>query len=420
MNKSVRTIISVGIGTTLFISSLNSRVNLLPNYTQINEHRRHIEARLVHNLTLHGLHGDGSDAYYRCTAGQFITSPPNYNKAGGLKGVRQALRPPLNGTGIFDFQVDISSTDLKIMLVGNSLSEQLSAGLEEAMCYTLDDKMATVDRVLLRNKSSCIVTDVPDHDNEWYRPKPLISSPAGGIIMNVMTTSFVDTDKKWNLWDPGVSALVKALKDVNRQHLPLIDIFVYQFPSGHIDLLDFHERHLEEAVKAASELFGSSMVIFPTVAAMNNVHSTYSWNLVNERIRNFVKNYQPMINSTVRSVQTLDYARLINEYMEVNAGLLGILKNDTFVLRKTDRWKTLVALQCSAMPLFDNGRGCQPGMISLDGMHLCPQTVHGRINAGLLCLLDCKYNHRGLGYQLCSDGCNDRYMSLQPVNPFHW
>ena len=423
-NSIIRSVFCVLVVVTYWLQS-RPRVNL-PQQQKVvaqEQHKRRLKARLVHNLTLHGLHGDGSDAHYRCTLGEHV-STPNYNKWGGLVGAREALRPPLNDTGIFDFHVDISSTDLKIMLVGNSLSEQLSAGLEEALCYSLSDKLATgMDREPLRNKTSCRITDVPDPENEWYKSKPVVSSITGGIIMNVMeTTNFVDTAKMWNVQDPAVSALVQTLKEEvvlgsTRDQMPLIDVFVYQFPSGHINLDQFHERHLKEAVTAASELFGASMVIFPTVAAMNNVKDTVAWNLVNRRIRSFVSMYEPLINSTVKSVQTLDYAGLINEYMILNAGMVGIPSNETFVHRKGDRWRTLTSLACTSKP-FDEDKGCKPGMISLDGIHLCPQTVHGRINAGLLCLLDCKFNNLhplGPHNQSCSNQCNEKYMTLSSV-----
>ena len=52
-----------------------------------------------------------------------------------------------------------------------------------------------------------------------------------------------------------------------------------------------------------------------------------------------------------------------------------------------------------------------------DGMHLCPETFHGRINAALVCLLDCKYNQMLDRKSLvtCSNSCNSKYMSLNPV-----
>lgn len=55
--------------------------------------------------------------------------------------------------------------------------------------------------------------------------------------------------------------------------------------------------------------------------------------------------------------------------------------------------------------------------LQLDGMHTCPETFQGRVNAGVVCLLDCKFNRRlaGRGLAECDDGCNSRYMNLEPI-----
>jgi len=52
-----------------------------------------------------------------------------------------------------------------------------------------------------------------------------------------------------------------------------------------------------------------------------------------------------------------------------------------------------------------------------DGMHQCPETFHGRVNAALVCLLDCRFNQRLLPSSIlsCSDGCNSKYMNVDPI-----
>ena len=71
--------------------------------------------------------------------------------------------------------------------------------------------------------------------------------------------------------------------------------------------------------------------------------------------------------------------------------------------------------------LYSNGYICSfvpfPLFLQNDGMHLCPETFHGRINAALVCLLDCKFSnkHRRRSQATCSNGCNSKYMNLQPI-----
>ena len=62
------------------------------NGQHIHQNNRHIEARIVHNLPVHGLHADGSDVEYRCSVGELIHKPKAYKLWGGLNGTRQPLQ----------------------------------------------------------------------------------------------------------------------------------------------------------------------------------------------------------------------------------------------------------------------------------------------------------------------------------------
>lgn len=208
---------------------------------------------------------------------------------------------------------------------------------------------------------------------------------------------------------------------------------MYQFQSGHVDLHDFDEYYLEQAIVAASDLFQATTVLFPTLAWMNNVDpaSVDILHEVNDRIRNFARLYTPPRSktSTVESVHVLDFAELSRSYIEANAKILDIPPNATYTVRVESRWESLVAQMCASLPFAEDPRGCLPGMVSLDGMHQCPETFHGRMNAVLVCVLDCKFNQRhhfasgNKNYNqntvksllTCSDGCNSKYMNVHPI-----
>jgi hypothetical protein len=56
-------------------------------------------------------------------------------------------------------------------------------------------------------------------------------------------------------------------------------------------------------------------------------------------------------------------------------------------------------------------------------MHPCLEAIGGRIFASLACLLRCVYNHHetesneGKGFiRACEQDCNNRFMSLMPVD----
>jgi len=353
----------------------------------IHHNRRHVEARIVHNLPVHGLHADGSDVEYRCSVGELIHRPKAYKLWGGLNGTRQPLQYPLNQSGVFDFAVHISNINLKILIVGNSLGEQLHAGLEEAMCYPtkMTNQTTGIDRRLLAKQAAaahCNTKFVENTNNQWVKePRIVTTTQSGGGMLAVIkdNTNMIDTKTKWNMNNTAISTIVQALdsavdfdnngiegNNINKRE-QLLDVLVYQFQSGHIDLHDFDEYYLEKAISAAGTLFQATTVIFPTIAWMNNVNHTNVDKLheVNERIRNFARLYIPKSSSSVESVLVLDIAQLSTAYIEANAKILNISDHQTYTLRLDSMFKPLVAHICASLPFKDDPRGCLPGMISV-------------------------------------------------------
>jgi len=237
----------------------------------------------------------------------------------------------------------------------------------------------------------------------------------------------------------------------------ILDTFIFQFPSGHVDMAKLEVQNLVDVVQAASKLFNAKSVLFLTIAWNNNIPSNkvQLWKEKNELIRMFAANYtkqqQQQTSSstrTVETVQVLDFATLSTNLIEANSKALGLdldlsaTNNDndtdtttrTYTLRLSSRWKNLVAHACGSMPFVDDTKGCLPNAFSVDGMHWCPETVHGRLNAGLVCILGCIHNHNHGQYfggntsnsssssghhlknstTMCSNQCNSKYMSLEP------
>jgi len=303
--------------------------------------------------------------------------------------------------------------------------------------------MTPSDRRLLRNQATCKTKFAKNPNGQWIKEPRIVSTPSGGMIGVIKdNTNMIDTKTKWNRNNTAISSLLKVLNnndgidkntaENNTERKKLLDVLVYQFQSGHVDLHDFDEYYLEQAIVAASDLFQATTVLFPTLAWMNNVDpaSVDILHEVNDRIRNFARLYTPRSKtSTVESVHVLDFAELSRSYIEANAKILDIPSNETYTVRVESRWESLVAQMCASLPFSEDPRGCLPGMVSLDGMHQCPETFHGRMNAVLVCVLDCKFNqwhHSASGNKnynqntaksllTCSDGCNSKYMNVHPI-----
>ena len=335
------------------------------------------------------MHADGSDVEYRCSVGELIYKPKAYKLWGGLNGTRQPLEYPLNQSGVFDFAVHISDMNLKVLIVGNSLGEQLHAGLEEAMCYPINmmNKTTSIDRRLLANQAAihCNTKFIENINNQWAKEPRIVTTQSGGMLAVIKdNTNMIDTKTKWNMNNTVISSIVQALgssavddisldnnsinNNMNKRGQRLLDVLVYQFQSGHVDFYDFDEYYLEEAISAAGTLFQATAVIFPTIAWMNNVNHTNVDKLheVNERIRNFARMYTQMqSSSSVESVLVLDIAQLSTAYIEANAKILNIPDHQTYTLRLDSMFKPLVAHICASLPFKDDPRGCLPGVVSV-------------------------------------------------------
>ena len=478
-------------------------------------YRRRISAKLVHPLKLQGLNGAGQDVHYRCEQDvrhhHFM-----YREWGGPRGVRRPLFPPFDSTeyGFIDTHVQIQHLDLKILIVGNSLGEQLRAGLDEAMCYYYgdnnndDDKNKSnsslsstlyaternhenvtevlrglpVDREAMRNETVCEVSiygkDDVFEDTCVVWPPPPSSSPKHtengnserrGFIASVkfQQSDMINTTTIWNHDNPAIQELVNRLssdKQTMNSTSPFIrssksnaspramkeeaessvvDVFIYQWQSGHVRLWQFDESRLDDTVVAASTLFRSDIMILTTIFPHNNARFDVDirrMNDINARIRSYARRYNeknttmtlhpPGADSgnsrssktatTVRAIMVLDYAMLIEQYMEKNAQHIGMFANETYTLRlKKARWKHLISLACTSLPYPNDPKGCSPGMVSVDGIHLCPETIHGRVNAAMVCMLDCAYHQirSSEEIQRCSEECNRKYMTVNPL-PF--
>lgn len=89
-----------------------------------------INAHLYHKLPLHGIHADGTTAYYHCQPGETIRNGM-YRKWGGPKNTRQPLpsgtgtgnSTSLNASGVLDSHIKFNNMELTLFIVGNSLGE---------------------------------------------------------------------------------------------------------------------------------------------------------------------------------------------------------------------------------------------------------------------------------------------------------
>ena len=113
----------------------------------------------------------------------------------------------------------------------------------------MTETMAPSDRKLWSNQATFCKSKFVGNPGAWIKEPPIVSTPSGGVLGVIKdNTNMIDTKTKWKV---NSTAIVKALDEngiigesnanstVKRKDL--LDVLVYQFQSGHVDLNDFDE-----------------------------------------------------------------------------------------------------------------------------------------------------------------------------------
>ncbi len=204
-----------------------------------------------------------------------------------------------------------------------------------------------------------------------------------------------------------------------------------------------------EAIDLVGKHFGAETVVISTLTFSNNVQTLNDWagiQRVNEMIRQIARNWEPNDLKSVRWILVQEFGNFTNQMIWTNAmhigydvdlnfsvnGWEGV--NADFLLDRFEQvskfhYSHSKPMVCAKRPNSTNVQSCKYNKISPDGMHWCSPTLGPRYSASVACLLGCVYNRR-LGYmvdtetsnitnesvRVCEDECNQRFMSLVPVD----
>jgi hypothetical protein len=143
-----------------------------------------------------------------------------------------------------------------------------------------------------------------------------------------------------------------------------------------------------------------------------------------------LKSFSRKNHSAADNILVLDFGRLGDALTNWNAELLGMnVTNNTDYLfealpHKNKRLVVSMAQVCSTEDLHGNDyKTCRNigNGFSLDGLHWCSESLNGRLNAGTACMMQCMYSFESDDFENmrgCEDDCNDRFMSLRPIDRF--
>jgi hypothetical protein len=424
------------------------------------------------------------------------------------------MHPVMKSTpGVLDFTTFLS-TDLKILVMGDSVAMQISQTIEEMLGAKLENRQ--VYRYIRGSG-----------DNDTLRESLHVSAPirGGGVVAGWRLLGMLlhdNLNKHLPNFGPGwrMQDVYKILhhtyntssnlhtyntshksKDYiyrnggkqqelventrRQQKVDSFDVLLFHIPIGWIkDKNSINNITLMETVILAGQLFGVETVVFNVPSFTNNIVTAQqlkSLIQVQYRIVQFSQDFVPSKEeTTVQHVLTLRMDRLMDETMEWNARLMGMIPNISTTTTRTptnraaaaaaainstttiddeNDWRLVsvqplnrrmtyihtnhVAQTCSALPRPETPNKCPPNYFSRDGMHVCMETMGGRLFAGLGCVLGCVYNNNDnsssaslsekcqqqqssksseerFGHHEnvlnCVNACNDLYLSLTSVD----
>ena len=365
--------------------------------------------------------------------------------------------------GVLDFTT-YWSTDLKTLVMGDSVGIQLSETLEEVVSANVSHR--SVLRESWRGHVGLHVSAPVQGGGAvagWRILHFLLARKHGSGLPNHCCGGWLRSDVHQLLthtYSVPEATASNTASGISNSTIQSFDVMIFRISHGWNKLDIVSRENIEETIRLASSLFGVKTLIFLSLPFINNIVAQADLDLLhvkrkllqevahNWTMQQQLKRQRDGMVEGVETVLVLDMAKLTDELITWNANLLGMdtTTSDYWLGRTTDDKNPNVsythhtAQVCAKVPP-KRQRGkpnkCALNSISVDGMHWCFETIGGRLFAGMACQLACVYsNHNATEPSVpamstkndtfipmsspvedCAQKCNDKYMGLQPVDP---
>ena len=345
----------------------------------------------------------------------------------GVWSDRIGLPEELQGKGVLNFGTTIS-TDLKIMIMGDSLGIMFTQGFENAA-----------------GASSEHYTVIRFTGNGGYEGNT-VAAPVrgGGVVAGWRITAMLQRKNEgaplpnlgpgWRREDAtrllnhtyfSTMSASSPIKTVGS-----MDVLVFRIMHGWVPFDQITQQTLQETIELAHELLGIKTVVFFNVPFTNNIRTmkeVQEMERKNSMIREFCMNWKPVENG-VQRLLVLDYHNFMDELIAANSRAIGMNEtadNSHWLIRLGPTNHASVAQSCAILPPSNDPSGCTRNYLTEDGMHPCMETIGNRLSAGIACMLSCVYNHDDPSDEInpdlrsmrrCEDDCNKQFMSVRPVD----
>jgi hypothetical protein len=355
---------------------------------------------------------------------------------------------------VLDYTTTLS-TNLKLLVMGDSVAIQWAQALDEALGATMLDETdtaqsanATLVAAAVVSTRQVILRRRRRHEDLtvagpllrggglvaawritglWTRRrenKPLPHEPGGGWTRRDLT-ALVSSPR----YQATVNATATAtpLPQPQRRMAPntdppptppLFDSLIFRIPHGWITLAQVTREDVLETIALAHELLGVRTVVFVSMPFINNVQTLQDvadLERANANLRTWVDEYNANRTLTaagggaggVERVMILEFGHLMDELMALNARLMGYDTTDSQYImdRLGNAWNNSIPFVCGervkAVTTVDDTTQktkvvrpttCATNRLTYDGIHWCMESISGRVLAGLACLLGCFHN----------------------------
>jgi RES domain-containing protein len=386
--------------------------------------------------------------YTKCTLG--IT----YNKWGRKPVERVALAPTFQS--LLKLTTSIQ-TNLKLIVLGDSVGTQFFQLLEEAMGATWDD-VTLYKFAWGAHESVSIAAPIQGGGVvAGFRMtgmflkqglgKPPPNAKGGGwllehtqLLLNHTYQHAISTTTDHQQQTKATTTVTKSVEK--------FDAIIFRIPHGWLTLDEITHDTLVESLVLSNQIFGVRTIIIMTLPVNNNVKTMEELeqlHRVNSMIRDVVDHWHEyIIESTtttstgIQHVLLMDFGKWAMDLTALNAKLLlgwdqetmpssssaapAAANNYTLDRLGCIKFPPSIAMICTNPNVQVGDCSCRRNQLSIDGMHWCMESVGGRSLAAMACLLQCSllWNTNTKGnrddIKACESSCNDRFMSLKPVD----
>ena len=380
--------------------------------------------------------------------------PDAFSKANYRCSDRPSLPPSLAGRTVLNFTTTITS-DLNVAFMGDSIGAQFAQAFDAASLPKDSEKLRWTQgyRYLLDKDwvSECLTVTAPTRGggtSSFWRLTGLMSE--GNKQSFYLCDRFHHNNKGWaehqalTLLDHSVFGEDYG-SDGKTTSRPVgaYDAFVMRVPHGWLTLDEITFEGIIEEIKLSGQNLGASVAIISTLPLCNNVVTTDDWKrieMINNSIRQFALDWEapPPGEAGIRTVLVQEFGNYTSQIVWSNAHDIGLYNGTapdfsverweqkaTFFfdrLKGQGKWPPSKAQVCVSQKFWSNDRGeqCHLNRISVDGSHWCVNSLGARHSASIACLLGCVFNGDGKKdnneMRRCERRCNDRFMSVVPVN----